>query len=181
MQVYIMRHGEAEGFTNQSFHSDSERPLTKQGMFEAQLMADWLTKMNISLNHIFVSPFVRAQQTCELVLKKMNTDAITLDFITPAGDARQVHDFIDGLIGSLDDDESHDAIAGVTNAAQTQLDQQCAVLLVSHMPLVSYLVAEMTYDDNAPIFATAAIAQIDYDPNTMKGEFIRMVSPLDLC
>ena len=47
------------------------------------------------------------------------------------------------------------------------------------MPLVSYLVAELTVDQQSPIFQTAAIAQIDYDKNNMNGKLIRLVSPPD--
>ena len=162
MQVYIMRHGEAEGFIGHNFHSDSDRPLTTQGQLEAQLMTNWLTKMNIHFNHIFVSPFVRAQQTCAQVLKNININAITLDFITPEGSAKQLHDFIDGL-----------------SPNNVELPEQ-ALLIVSHMPLVSYLVAELTQGEHAPIFATAGVAQIDYDTQSMRGEFVRMISPHDL-
>ncbi len=168
MQLYIMRHGEAEEFTNSTFKSDNERQLTKQGQFEAKLMANWLLKLNLNLKHIFVSPFIRAQQTCEHVLKTMKLEAITLDFITPSGDARQVHDFIDGLL--IDE-------VNMKKGA----DQETSLLIVSHMPLVSYLVSELTADAQAPIFTTAGIAQINYDTATMKGEFVRMVSPLDFC
>ena len=35
MQIYIMRHGEAENFAA----SDAERPLTARGIAQSQLMA----------------------------------------------------------------------------------------------------------------------------------------------
>jgi len=38
-------------------------------------------------------------------------------------------------------------------------------------------------DENASYqrFGTAGIVQIDYDVETMQGQFIRMMSPLELC
>lgn len=48
------------------------------------------------------------------------------------------------------------------------------------MPLVSYLVAELTYDQQSPIFQTAAVAHIDYDIKTMKGQLVQLISPADL-
>jgi phosphohistidine phosphatase len=170
-----MRHGEAEGVTGHSFKSDNERKLTERGQLEAQLMANWLLNKNINFSHVFISPFVRAQQTCAQLLKVLNFDAITLDFITPSGDAKQVHDYIDGLISSSQNEQKQE----LTTSTEKKVD--ISILIVSHMPLVSYLVSEFTYDDQAPIFATAAIAQIKYDVSTMGGELVSMLSPDDLC
>jgi len=166
-----MRHGEAQNPVSHSQTNDSERELTKQGQFEAQLMESWLTKMKIEVGQIWVSPFIRAQQTCELVSKNLGVKAQTLSFITPAGDAKQVHDYIDGVIvGQLESMSE--------NVNETELE---ALLIVSHMPLVSYLVAELTNYQDSPIFATAAIAEIDYDIKSMQGRLVRLISPLDLC
>ncbi len=167
-----MRHGEAQQVIDSQM-TDAKRSLTQQGQLEANLMGQWLSNMQVELDQVFVSPYLRAQQTCNTVLSTMkasdkattgmaNLQATTLDFITPMGDAKQVRDYLDGLFAGLD---SH----------------QQSLLMVAHMPLVSYLVAELTQSENAPIFATAAIAHIDYDVEAMSGELIRLVSPLDLC
>ena len=166
-----MRHGEAEGFTGHSFKSDNERKLTEQGQLEAQLMAAWLLKKNINFNHIFVSPFVRAQQTCAQLFKVLDFEAITLDFITPSGDAVQVHDFIDGLIAAQEEQKV---------AVNESIAIDKSLLIVSHMPLISYLVSEFTHGAHSPIFTTAGIAEINYDTTKMRGKFVRMVSPSDL-
>jgi len=167
MQVFIMRHGEAQSFVELAGCDDSQRALTKQGELEAKMMADWLRNMKISPSQVFVSPYVRAQQTTAIVTAAMQAPISTLDFITPSGDAKQVHDFIDGWCSE--------------NSSKVNKQEQQSILLVSHMPLVSYLVAELTRSENAPIFATAGIVQIDYDVETMQGQFIRMMSPLELC
>ncbi len=175
MQIYIMRHGEAQHITGLASVDDSQRLLTDQGQLEAQMMGKWLATMATKLDNIFVSPYVRAQQTCQKVIKTIGSSAeadaatvlaspVTLDFITPSGDAKQVHDFIDGMVSELEGE-----------------NKDPAILFVSHMPLVSYLVAELTNSANAPIFATAAIAEIEYDVEKMQGELVRLVSPLDLC
>ncbi len=117
----------------------------------------------LKLVQVLVSPYIRAQQTCDIVTEDLRSNIITVDFITPAGDARQVHDYIDGVISDLD-----------VNASN-----QTTLLIVSHMPLVSYLVAQLTQSMNTPIFATAGIAHIDYNVNTMKGQLLGMVSPID--
>jgi phosphohistidine phosphatase len=169
MQLYIMRHGEAQNAVSHSFASDSERELTQQGKFEAQLMAHWLIKMKVDVTHLWVSPFFRAQQTCAIISEDIDVKAETLDFITPEGDAKQVHDYIDAFI-----------LNHLGNIKENDKSPQ-ALFIVSHMPLVSYLVAELTNYQAAPIFATAGIAEIDYNTQSMRGELVRLISPLDLC
>jgi len=169
MKIFIMRHGEAAN----TFGEDSRRLLTKKGLLETEKMGQWLARSEPKLTNVFVSPYLRAQQTCKNVIdalsKMRQLNGITpetLDFITPSGDARQVHDFIDGILlhkDSLIKDNCSD-------------DHQ-AILFISHMPFVSYLVAELTGSLNTPIFSTAAIAIIDYDIKQMEGQLIELVAP----
>ena len=161
-----MRHGEAQNFVEQGNRDDSQRMLTREGGQEAHVMASWLHQQTIKPTHVFVSPYRRAQQTCEIVTSAVQITAMTLDFITPSGNAKQVHDFIDGWC----------------SVKATELPQQePCLLIVSHMPLVSYLVGEITRFENAPIFATAGIAHIDYDVERMQGKLLGLVTPLDFC
>jgi phosphohistidine phosphatase len=157
MQIFIMRHGQA----NPMASSDSARELTKQGMLESSKMASWLKENASNIEQVLVSPYIRAQQTANIVSVDSGLSAkiSTIDSITPSGDAQQVHDYIDGL------------------CSENNFEQ---LLIVSHMPLVSYLVAELTFNQESPIFQTAGIAQIDYDVDKMKGELIQLISPFDL-
>ena len=164
-----MRHGEAQPVLEQG-STDCQRPLTEQGKREVNLVAHWLKDKQINLNTIFVSPYVRAQQTCEIANTKISVKTSTLDLITPSGDAKLVHDFIDGWC------EQH---VKKTDKPLCEEDEK-NILIISHMPLVSYLVAQLTQSTNAPIFATAAIAHIEYDEKTMQGKLKRLISPLDL-
>ena len=158
MHLFIMRHGDASLVAS----NDVQRPLTEQGKVEVNLMGKWLKGLGVNIEHLLVSPYLRAQQTSSELLSELSGQpkVKTLDIITPSGNAARVHDYIDGFI-----DVSH--------------CQQ--LLVVTHMPLVSYLVAELTVDQKSPIFQTAAIAEIDYDTTTMKGQLVRLISPLDLC
>lgn len=160
-----MRHGEA---TN-TLGDDSLRNLTEQGVVEAKVMGQWLLQRKPKLLDVFVSPYIRAQQTCEnvsssLINAHFFTNQIkTLDLITPSGDASQVHDFLDGLLNQY---KTIDVV-----------DNNSAVLFVSHMPFVSYFVAELTDKNQMPIFPTGAIAVIDYDRECMKGQLVEIISP----
>lgn len=172
MKIFIMRHGEAANIAAE----DSLRPLTKQGMLETKKMGQWLARCKPILMNVFVSPYLRAQQTCVNVTDVLTKAALfgeaspeTLDFITPSGNARQLHDYLDGLL------KNNDALIKENN-----LDDNQAILFVSHMPFVSYLVGELTGTSNMPIFSTGAIAVIDYDIKLMQGQLVDMVSPAKL-
>ena len=159
MKIFIMRHGEAV----EMLGDDSLRPLTSHGLLEAEQTGKWLACCKMPLSYVFVSPYLRAQQTCDSVINalvesqpKLLGQSETLNFITPSGNTKQTHDFIDGLL----------------NDTTTQ-----ALLIISHMPFVSYLVAELTSTKQMPIFSTGTIAIIDYDTDKMQGQLIDMVSP----
>jgi phosphohistidine phosphatase len=168
MQIFIMRHGEAANIAG----DDSLRPLTEQGLFEAKIMGQWLLQKNSKLLNVFVSPYLRAQQTCENVSGLLRQDDLlvnqptTVDFITPSGNAQHVHDFLDGLLS-----ESNKMDNG---------DEDLAILFVSHMPFVSYFVAQLTDKNQMPIFPTGAIAVIDYDIKRMQGQLVDIISPATL-
>ena len=160
MRIFIMRHGQASALPA----VDAERPLTAHGVDEVNTMAQWLKSLPFEFDKIYVSPFKRAQQTASTVAHLLNKErSTTLNFITPSGSAHQLHDFLDG---------EHDK-----ESIDEQTEQR--VLIVSHMPLVSYLVAELTSEHNAPVFQTAAIAEINYDEKGMTGHLQQMMSPSD--
>jgi phosphohistidine phosphatase len=165
MQIFIMRHGEAAN----SSGDDYLRPLTDKGISEAEVMGQWLLEKKPKLLDIFVSPYTRAQQTCANVSSFLIKTSLitkqpkTLDLITPSADVKHTHDFLDGLLSQFNEVD-HD-------------DKDLAILLVSHMPFVSYLVAELTDKNQTPIFPTGGIAVVDYDAKCMQGQLVEMISP----
>ena len=52
-----------------------------------------------------------------------------------------------------------------------------ALLLVSHMPFVSYYVDTLLSQEKSLLFATAAIAVIDYNPMSSKGTWLELHTP----
>ena len=157
MQLFIMRHGQA----SENFREDFQRPLLEEGCKEVSIIATWLSTSGITFDHILVSPFVRAQQTARIINAENSPDSSlsTVDIITPSGRAEQVHDYITELLHS----------SSIEN-----------MLIVSHMPLVSYLTAALTFDKACPIFQTAGVAQIDYDKQKMFGNIVNFVAPCDM-
>lgn len=158
VNIYCMRHGEAV------FHapSDAERALSPNGLQEAQHMGRWLAKEQDNWSLVIASPYLRAQQTINAVLEHMpNTpDSVrTIEGLVPSGSAGDIHDYIDGEI----------AVSRVLN-----------VLVVCHMPIVSYLTASLTTEHNCPLFPTAGVAKIVYDVQKSSGKLVQLLSPMDV-
>ena len=106
MKVWILRHGEAEGHAP----TDAERNLTEHGRAEVLRSAAHL--IGQPLGAIIASPYVRAQQTAQLVRDVLGfqPEIRTVPWLTPDGDVQRVLEKLDS-----DDD----------------------VLLVSHQPLAA--------------------------------------------
>lgn len=89
-RIYIMRHGQAEGYHGAG---DSSRRLTQVGVEEVVSTATDFQNQNISLDAVFVSPYVRAQQTAQTFFSVVNAERVErVDCadITPDGDVLQV-------------------------------------------------------------------------------------------
>lgn len=147
-----MRHGEAVPMQA----DDASRALTERGQQQAHEMGLWL-KAHFSPEAVIVSPYLRAQQTANQVIacNQVKYNETCKDFI-PSGDASFAIDYLETLISM------HPEIN--------------TWLVVAHMPIVSYLVDQLSPGD-MPIFATAGVAVLQYDDVTRKSSFDRMVSP----
>lgn len=150
-----MRHGEAKTHAAK----DELRELTATGINEVKSVSEKLLDEQFDL--IIVSPYVRAQQTAKCIIgNNKNAQVIESNLIIPEGNAQDAHNYLDGLLAE---------------------QAYKKVLIVSHMPLVSYLVAELTSDNYMPIFQTAALLKIDYHLEKMKGDVLEMVCPFADC
>ncbi|TCP18953.1 phosphohistidine phosphatase SixA [Nicoletella semolina] len=143
-----MRHGEAGLNT----FTDSQRTLTERGNMMAFEQGKWLAKrlieQKVNLDAVFVSPYIRAQQTWFNVIKGMQAAKFEQNFakitenwqgITPSSNAQLVVDYLE------------------TIAAEKQ-----NVFLISHLPLVFDLVQHLTQFQYSVHFYPAVIAEINY-------------------
>ena len=155
MQVFIMRHGDAA----LDAASDSVRPLTPCGCDESRLMATWLKGQKVDVERVLVSPFLRAEQTLNMVGECVNLpdNVDVLPELTPCGDIGLVSAYLQAL-----------ANEGLSS-----------VLVISHLPLVGYLVSELCPGEAPPMFTTSAIACVTLDENG-KGTFDWQMSPCNL-
>jgi phosphohistidine phosphatase len=134
-----MRHGQAEMMAA----SDSERELTRLGRLESEQMASYLAEQNISFDAAFVSPYLRAQQTWQSVFPFFPAVANvqTLPFLTPGGSARK----------------------SVNQILTLQAEGVKKLLIVSHLPLVGYIIGELVPSAGVPAFATSAVGHIELE------------------
>jgi len=139
MQLIIMRHGEAEN----RFCNDSERNLTNLGVVQSAQTGAWLAGKLDEVGLALASPFNRAQQTYNEVKRHLRVvSSETSGDITPSGDPQLVHDYIRVL------------------CAEQNLN---SMLVVSHMPLVSYLLDSFCQRHYSRLFATAEAVLLDYN------------------
>ncbi|OCG18844.1 phosphohistidine phosphatase SixA [Gilliamella sp. App2-1] len=141
MKVCIMRHGEA-GF---SASSDSSRTLTNYGIIQSNQAGIWLKQQNYQFDFGLVSPYLRAQQTLTELSSHVRVDKVeTNRFLVPSGSPSHIVDVLTLLLAD-----------GIEN-----------VIVVSHLPLVGYLVNELCPQVSPPMFPTAAIACINLLPES---------------
>jgi phosphohistidine phosphatase len=122
-------------------------------------MATWLKGQKVDIERVLVSPFLRAEQTLDVVGECMNLpkEIDVLPELTPCGDVGLVSAYLQAL-----------ANEGVASA-----------LVVSHLPLVGYLVSELCPSEAPPMFSTSAIANVTLDADG-HGQFNWQMSPCHL-
>ena len=64
--IYIVRHAIAAE-RGEGYPDDSQRPLTPHGIEKFEKAARGLAALDVSVEHILTSPFVRARQTAEIL------------------------------------------------------------------------------------------------------------------
>ena len=156
VNLVIMRHGDAEPLRSQ----DSQRELTARGRADVAQMANWLASHYQAFDFILHSPFVRTTQTAELMWQAQSPKPTleTLAELIPEGDCLQVQLYVDALLDTKPD---------------------ARILLVSHMPLVSFLVETFSRNGQAPIFETSSLVALQYERG-QAAVMLEKVGVLDL-
>ena len=136
MKLWVLRHGEA--VPHGSRPHDSERELTDNGRKEVLKITAEL--MGQPLTAIYASPYLRAQQTAQLVREALGfePEIRTVEWLTP----------------DTDPDKVAEQLVSVSN-----------VLLVSHNPLVGNLLSYLQHGAGYPPerVGTAGLAELNGD------------------
>ena len=154
MKIFIMRHGEAEHYAA----TDAERALTERGRSASAAVARACAEQGYAqFDKVLVSPYLRAQQTWQEISRSFSAKQIqTCEDITPYGESNQVADYV---------------------VATAEVEELASILLVSHLPLVGYLTAELVPDMVPPMFPTSGIVCVDYDLAKRRGELLFNIHP----
>ena len=132
MKLWILRHGEAEPHARR----DAERELTAHG--REQVLHSAARLIGQPLDSVLVSPYVRAQQTAELVCKTLGftSGLVTVPWLTPESEPKYA-------LGKLPDTGN--------------------VLLVSHQPFVGELISLLLHGNlrQPQPMQTASLVQLE--------------------
>lgn len=135
MKVVVMRHGDAVLGAD----DDASRALTPVGVAQSRAMAEWLLPQYPDVERVLVSPYLRAQQTWQSMRDLFpHAKVETVHDLVPHGHAGPVGDYVRALEGDV-----------------------AAVLVISHLPLVGYLVADLCPGVTPPMFVTSAMAGVE--------------------
>ncbi|MCV2885595.1 phosphohistidine phosphatase SixA [Aestuariibacter sp. AA17] len=156
MLIFIMRHGEAEP----NEWDDKSRMLTALGRKQSSQSGIWMRQMCESaggeIDLALISPYQRTQQTFECVSAEIRSkDRLTCEDIVPSSDPSDALIYLDALY-------------------ETQPNLQ-SVLLVSHMPFVSYFLDSICRHHYSMLFSAGSIAAVRYTPGraaSLAGQFL---------
>ncbi|WP_246543828.1 phosphohistidine phosphatase SixA [Candidatus Profftia tarda] len=151
-----MRHGKA---ALDASH-DPTRPLVYHGYKESFCMASLLTKKSYKIKKILVSPYLRAQQTLIAVCQGLafaGNIEVLLE-LRPNGNIAIIMCYIYSL-----------SEIGLEN-----------IIIISHLPLLSYLFSALCPEEIRPKFVTSSISCISFDVSTKKGILNWQMNPAEI-
>lgn len=133
MDLYIIRHAEAQPRGEDGIHDDAERPLTEEGHAQCRRLAASLTRHGVRLNRLVTSPLLRARQTTDGLLRDLAAPKPALhlcDHLAPGGKRRKLTRFLRGLdspaigiVGHMPDLAEYAAWLIGSRKAQIDLDK----------------------------------------------------------
>lgn len=139
-ELYLIRHAIAEE-RGDAWPDDAKRPLSEEGMSRMRKTARGLARLDVTLDVILTSPYVRTRQTAEIVAGALDPrpSIVNVDSLTPEGSVTAV----------VADLEKH--------ARKTRIG------LVGHEPGIGELAARLIGSRHAIEFKKGAICRIDAD------------------
>ena len=154
-RLYILRHGQAEPYSKAV---DAERQLTESGVAEVASTAHTFSEKKECFDAVFVSPYIRAQQTADVFLTALNQmpKVQTTPLITPYGKVMEVASWL--------------------------IDQPYeSILLITHQPF-AYQFSDFLVEEALPVSVSMSTATlISLEGELLSGgccQFRWCISPL---
>ena len=110
MDLYVIRHADALALGERGITSDSDRPLSGKGETQAAAVGKMLQRRGIELDKLVASPYLRAQQTAQIVLQQLKPapELLTTETLEPDAKPRKLAKYLQalnsktvGLVGHL--------------------------------------------------------------------------------
>jgi phosphohistidine phosphatase len=156
MRVLLVRHGEAVDARDAL--SDYDRWLTESGRRTVYSVGEMLVRINLEYSYILTSPLVRAVQTAEILATTQP------DFTGSVSVHRAL---------ASDEGTTAQALAPIDEAFDDEL-----IVMVSHMPKVGILAAQLGALSHPPSFSTASACLVDIEAG--RGRALWMLDPRTL-
>ncbi len=154
MKLYFLRHGQA--MDRQEWKgNDSERPLTEEGKERMQRAAATIARLDLALDAVLTSPFLRAHQTASIVATALDAE--------------------DKLVV----DERLGAEFGISRLAEIMSDHpdSGSVMLVGHEPGMSETISALIGGGRI-VCKKGGLACVKLEkPSSLKGELLLLVTP----
>lgn len=147
MRLYLIRHAWAEEPDEAAWPDDAQRPLTADGRKRFRRVADALAGRGVRPEVIATSPFVRARETAQILVKALPEapPVVELPALEPNSNLAALLEWTAGRI----EDE---------------------IACVGHMPGIAYLLAMLVGTSEGRVeFKKGAVAAIDFDSDPIAG------------
>lgn len=138
MTIFILRHGHAESYADE----DHLRRLSMRGTEQVHGMLQRNQDALNGVEKIYVSPYIRTQETAAIVSEYCKAPVEVLDLLIPSANAYTLIEFL------AEKEKTHKSI-----------------LLVSHQPLVGTVIDQLLGAEPGRYrMGTASFASLDCDP-----------------
>ena len=151
MDLYLLRHANADWPDWKKL--DDARPLTERGEREAKIVAKFLRRTEAGIDLVLTSPLPRAAQTARIVAEKLKIEIRADQILAPGFE-----------------------LASLGPVLPTRGDR--ALMIVGHEPDFSEAVCALT--GGAIKLSKAGLALVRFEPASMKGKLIWLVSPREM-
>jgi len=148
LDLYVIRHADALALGERGITSDQDRPLSAKGETQSAAVGKMLQRRGIVLEKLVASPYLRAQQTAQIVLQQLKPapELLTTDALEPDAKPRKLAKYLQSLTAK-------------------------SVGLVGHLPHVGVWTGWLIGSKKSQVdFAKAGVAHLVCSESPAKGE-----------
>jgi phosphohistidine phosphatase len=162
VRLYFLRHGQA-GNPDEWPHDDDERPLTKRGMAETAATALGMRWLDLRIELVLSSPYVRAHQTALITAGELGLGVQEVDGLAPGCTLTMLADV---LAAHLPEGPPADAAGTHDDDDAAARKPAYGVLLVGHEPDFSEIIGAIVGRKGAAAvqLKKGALCRVDLDP-----------------